>query len=180
MDIPYFRYHPDPIRTGVVEVRSEQCVSCGDVRTHMYTGPIYSRTQIEEACVWCVADGTAATKFGATFVDGHELADLPASTVDEITRRTPSYIGWQQEVWATHCNDGCAYLDRVGAAELQELPAGATEAVRLVLRDWAKTDAERAQLFGHLDRDGELCAYLFQCLHCGEFVAAVDAGGSVR
>lgn len=176
MELPHFRYHPEPVRNGVIEARTERCASCGEVRSHMYVGPIYARAQVDEVCPWCIADGTAAAKFDATFVDGNELAHLPASIVDEITRRTPSYVGWQREVWAIHCNDGCAYLDRVGAAELKELPAGATEAVRLVLRDWAKTDADREQLLSHLDRDGELCAYLFQCLHCGEFVAAADAG----
>lgn len=79
MELPQFRYHPDPVQIGVIEERTERCVSCGEVRKHMYTGAIYARTRVDEVCPWCVADGTAAAKFDATFVDGNGLAHLPQS-----------------------------------------------------------------------------------------------------
>lgn len=176
MELPHFRYHSLPVRTGVIERQRQSCVSCGETRSHMYTGPIYSRVRLDEVCPWCVADGTAAGTFDATFVDAHEVDHLPASVLEELTQRTPSYIGWQQEVWLSHCNDACTYVNSVGVIELETLPADAADAVRLVLRDWARTGEEREELFSLLDRDGSLRAHLFKCLHCDEFMAHVDAG----
>lgn len=174
-ELPQFRYHPHPVDTGAVEERSHTCVSCGKVRSHVYVGPTYALCEVDELCPWCIADGTAAAKFGASFVDSQGLGHLSNDVVETVTTRTPSFIGWQQEQWLSHCDDACAFVDRVGSAELNELPTPATQAVRTALVDWSPTEAIRNELFSHLHRDGDLTAYLFQCLHCGEYVAYLDA-----
>ena len=62
-------------------------------------------------CPWCIADGTAAARFGAAFTDAAGVGgygdwdDVPPSVVDEVSQRTPGFTGWQQERWWTHCGD---------------------------------------------------------------------------
>jgi uncharacterized protein CbrC (UPF0167 family) len=36
--------------------------------------------------------------------------DVPAGVLDELTRRTPGFAGWQQERWLFHCADAAAYV----------------------------------------------------------------------
>jgi len=60
MDLPVFRYHPDPIASGSVVASAAECVCCGEARGFIYTGPAYCEAELEEAlCPWCIADGSA-------------------------------------------------------------------------------------------------------------------------
>lgn len=174
-DLPVFRYHPDPVATGIIVEQKHICLCCESERTHLYVGPTYSRDVVEDdLCPWCIADGSAASKFDATFADGHPLGALGPEIIATVTTRTPSFIGWQQEAWLAHCDDACAYIDRVGVAELAGLPDGVV-AVRRALGEWGRSDQEQEELFDALHRDGNFVAHLFRCLHCGEWIAALDA-----
>ena len=65
----------------------------------------------ERICPWCIADGSAAGRFGATYTDDHPLieAGLPESIIEEVTQRTPGYHSWQAEEWKCCCSDACEY-----------------------------------------------------------------------
>ena len=108
-EMPTFKYHPDPAGNGLVTASDKTCKCCGKARGFIYRGPVYSVHDLDEGiCPWCIADGAAAAKFNATFTDDVPLLDsggLNPAIVEEITRRTPGYIGWQQETWLTHCGD---------------------------------------------------------------------------
>jgi uncharacterized protein len=41
MDLPVFRYHPDPIASGSIVASGAQCACCGARRGFIYTGPVY-------------------------------------------------------------------------------------------------------------------------------------------
>ncbi|OIJ65019.1 hypothetical protein WN71_025805 [Streptomyces mangrovisoli] len=58
--------------------------------------------------------------------------DVPWSVVEEITRRTPGFAGWQQEAWLYHCGDGAAFLGPAGYSELEAHP----EALGSRPREW--------------------------------------------
>ena len=176
-DLPTFRYHPSPVRTGSVVQRPIRCVVCNRDRRYAYVGPTYSIEEIEEGtiCPWCIADGSAASTFDAAFADGHNLSGLPSEIVTVVTTRTPCFSSWQQDVWQVHCDDACAFLDRVGKTELDRLPPDATGALLVALREYGRTEAEREQFLSWLHRDGDLTGYLFQCLSCGHYLAYVDA-----
>jgi hypothetical protein len=76
MDLPSFRCHPDPVGTGFVAPSDAACPSCGLARGHAYTGPVYAIEEIDGLCPWCIADGSADEKFGASFTDvGDEVPD---------------------------------------------------------------------------------------------------------
>ena len=43
MDLPHFKYHPDPIKTGSVKESDEPCECCEKARGYVYAGSPYSR-----------------------------------------------------------------------------------------------------------------------------------------
>ncbi len=76
-ELPNFRYHPDPIRSGAIAASQAVCKSCGQARGYIYSGPVYSEMDglDDSICPWCIADGSAAAKFEAVFVDVNSIAD---------------------------------------------------------------------------------------------------------
>src|SRR5689334_13164402 len=125
MHLPSFRYHPDPIATGSITRAQTLCRACNQVRSYIYTGPVYAEEALDGAlCPWCIADGTAHARFAAAFVDmagigGYgEWDAVPVPIVEEVAYHTPGFSGWQQERWWTHCADAAAFIAVVGRDEL--------------------------------------------------------------
>ena len=171
--LPTFRYHPDPIGTGSVELSDKSCACCGHHRGYIYTGPVYAEEEHnEDICPWCIADGTAHEKFDAEFIDAAGVGgygdwdSVPDSISDEVAHRTPGFTGWQQEKWFTHCGDAAAFLGRAGKSELLAFGAQAVEAIRAEV-GWSGKEWD--DYFQSLDKDGQPTAYIFCCLHCGRF-----------
>jgi len=42
LDLPKFKYHPDPIATGSVAESENICACCEQARGYIYSGPVYS------------------------------------------------------------------------------------------------------------------------------------------
>jgi len=162
--LPTFRYHPDPVATGSFVATSGPCPYCGSDRSYVYNGPIYAIEEPDPPCPLCIADGSFAARFDAEFTDPDPLAGLDSEIVDEVTRRTPGYSGWQVEQWMTHCDDAAAFLGPVGYQELQGHPE-AMEQLRPDLGDDG---------LASLSRDGSPTAYLFRCRHCAVELADWD------
>jgi uncharacterized protein len=164
MDLPTFRYHPDPVATGSFIVATDPCPYCGAEPTYVYDGPIYALEEPDPPCPRCIADGSFAARYDAEFTDPDPLSDLDPEIVDEVTRRTPGFSGWQQEQWQTHCDDAAAFLGPVGYPELLDHPQ-ALEILRLDMGD----ESVKA-----LSRDGSPTGYLFRCRHCAVELADWD------
>jgi hypothetical protein len=110
--------------------------------------------------------------FGAEFVDPEAVGDygdwdsVPNAVVEEVCFRTPSFSGWQQERWFTHCHDASLFVAPMGASELQAIDPGAYSAI-----------AEESGFHGQplidymksLDKDTGPTAYVFRCAHCGVY-----------
>lgn len=174
--LPQFRYHPDPVGTGSIVADEVSCVSCEQRRPYTYTGPVYAEEELNEAiCPWCIADGSAASRFDATFTDAMWAVpdDVPEDVTEEVLCRTPGFTGWLQEEWLHHCGDAAAFLGPVGASEVADLP-DALDALRNEYRgyDWPADKIEEFILT--LDRNGLATAYLFRCLSCGVHLAYAD------
>jgi uncharacterized protein len=173
MELPVFKYHPDPLATGSIEASENKCLACGLVRGFIYKGQPYAKEELIDAiCPWCIADGTAHRKFDADFVDPEGIGDygswepVAEEVIEEVAYRTPSFTGWQQERWFTHCADAAAFLGRMGHAELCNYGADAIAAIK----DEIGFDGDEwDQYFESLDKDGEPTAYLFRCCHCGAY-----------
>lgn len=172
--LPSFRYHPDPLATGSVVVSPDECVCCGIARGYIYTGPVYAVEEYDNCiCPWCIADGSAHEKLGASFCDdlgigaGGLWGRPSQSVVETVAHRTPGFCGWQQEQWWVCCDDAAQYLGRVGKKELIEIGDQAVAAIQnsTGLPDGAEWD----RFFEALDKDGSPTAYLFQCIHCSQY-----------
>jgi len=164
---PAFRYHPDPIATGSLVESPEECERCGQARGLVYAGPTYAVDKVEFICPWCIADGSAAREFDASFttVDGAP-SDIPTAVLEEVLHRTPGFAGWQQERWLFHCSDAAEYLGRVGYREVADMPD--------VLQALAE-DGWGPEHLPSMSADGDLTGYLFRCRHCGTKLAYADA-----
>ncbi len=169
--LPTFRYHPDPLATGSVVRSDAACRCCRRARGYVYAGPVYADAALDDAlCPWCIADGSAAARFGAEFVDPEGVGDhgawepVPPAVVVEVSQRTPGFSGWQQERWWTHCGDAAQYLGAAGARELASEWADALPAIRA---DAGLADADWDDYRAALDRVRAPTAYVFRCRHCG-------------
>ena len=125
MNLPQFKYHPDPIATGSVKPSEARCECCGKYRGYIYTPAIYGINDLEHVCPWCIADDTAHANYGAEFSDAAGVGgyvsqtELPKAVVEEIAYRTPGFIGWQQEEWLTCCGHAAAFVGHAGTEELE-------------------------------------------------------------
>lgn len=178
MSLPMFTYHPDPVASGSVVPSDKSCVACQQVRGWIYVGPVYSEAEIDEAlCPWCIADGTAHRLFGAEFVDREAVGDygrleaVSSAVLEEIVFRTPSFCGWQQERWLTHCGDASLFL---GLAGSQELKGADPEVRHSIAEDSGFQGEDLSDYLDSLDRDYGPTAYLFRCRHCGTWSAYSD------
>jgi uncharacterized protein CbrC (UPF0167 family) len=101
------------VGTGSIVESEVECVCCGARRGFIYSGPVYAIDELDDAlCPWCIADGSAAGRFDASFTDiaVDVPADVPDEVLDNFEHRTPSFSTWQQDHWLYHCADACAYL----------------------------------------------------------------------
>jgi len=173
MELPAFKYHPNPLATGSIEESTQTCLVCGLARGFIYKGQPYAEKELIDAiCPWCIADGQAHEKFGAEFVDASAVGgfgdweSVSDEVVAEVAYRTPGFTGWQQERWFTHCGDAAEFLGPVG---YEELMTHGSQAISAIKDEIAFDGEEWDQYFGSLDKDGEPTAYLFRCRHCGLF-----------
>src|SRR3954449_6966358 len=98
MELPVFRYHPDPVGTGNVQQSNQECVCCGEQRGLIYVGPVFAEDELNEAlCPWCVADGSAHERFDAEFTDAASVGlgweDVPQKVVKEVPSALPALVG---------------------------------------------------------------------------------------
>lgn len=164
--LPVFRHHPDPIRTGAFFTAEEgvTCDCCKKNTTVWYDGPFYAIDEIKALCPACIASGKAAEEFDGQFQDGASCDAVDdEAKVKERCCRTPGYRGWQQEYWLAHCGDFCAFA---GYAEFRQI------AQMGLVAEIEKDCAENGQhdidhLRQHMENDGHLQGCLFRCLTCG-------------
>jgi uncharacterized protein CbrC (UPF0167 family) len=175
-DLPAFPYHPDPVGTGSVKRSGATCLCCGRARGFVYAGPVYAVEELDEAlCPWCIADGSAAERFDATFTDVQACAgQVPREVVDRVLRRTPGFAAWQQEEWMCHCGDAAVFLGRVGATELAAYPV-AMAGLRTEGDGRGWTPGEREAFLASLGKDAGQTAYLFRCRRCDTHLAYSDS-----
>ncbi len=173
--LPTFRYHPDPIATGSVQSDDTSvCGCCQQRRGFVYTGPIYGARHLRnKLCPWCIATGKCASNFNCSFVDDDPLerARVPRAVILEVTRKTPGYSTWQQDVWATCCGDACVFYGEASKSDLLEL-TGAPLARQL--RSWQWRDQQWHDFVATYEPRKFAWVFSFQCQHCKEAHFALD------
>jgi uncharacterized protein CbrC (UPF0167 family) len=171
MELPTFKYHPDPLSTGSIEHSQNECLACRQIRGFIYKGQAYAEEEFIDAfCPWCIADGKAHEQFGVEFVDSEGIGgygvweSVSDEIIAEVAYRTPGFTGWQQERWFTHCSDAGEFLGLVG---YDELCSYGPQAIIAIKEEIGFEGEEWDQYFRSLDKNGEPTAYLFRCRHCG-------------
>lgn len=171
-EFPEFKYHPNPISTGVIEESKGICPVCRKKRGYSYNGPFYSIESVSEICPWCIADGSAAKKYNGEFQDAALCEEIEsAQYLDELIHRTPGYGGWQQELWLSHCGDFCAFIEYVGWKEIQDISANLKDDIEGIKSDMGLTQEEFEK---SLVNGGSHQGYLFQCVKCGRYRLTSD------
>ncbi|SPT70510.1 CbrC family protein [Anaerobiospirillum thomasii] len=172
LDLPAFKYHPNPLETGAFEQSADGvvCNCCCKITHIFYTVPFYAVEDIDYLCPLCIASGKAADKYKGSFQDDCFVDDgvEDPARLDELIHKTPGYCGWQQEYWRAHCGDYCAYLGCVGARELRALGV-----LDEVLDDPLWNDEQKAMIEQSV-KGGHLQCYLFECLHCKKHLVYMD------
>ncbi len=166
MELPKFKYHIDPVGNGMIKNSDVVCLCCGEARGSIYTGAVYSKEELTDAiCPWCIADGTAAKKYGAEFSDSYPLlsSGIAKDIIEEVTQRTPGYVSWQQECWLSHCDNACEFHGRASEADI----LNASEETK---RQWMLDFDGDEQLWNMITEGysprGDQEFYKFKCSHC--------------
>ena len=173
MELPKFKYHPDPVATGNIVKSDECCECCGEKRGYIYNSTIYAEEEIEFICPWCISNGEASTKFDGMFSDDYPLVDagISESIINEVTRKTPGYNSWQQEEWQSHCDDACEFHGDATKKELEELKDTQLSeflAVQLVDQNtWEN-------ILDAYEPGGNPAIYKFICKHCNKLIYTMD------
>ena len=76
--LPFFKYHPDPLKTGSFQELDEPavCPCCGEKTPVIYTGPFYAIDEVDGLCPSCIASGAAAEKFDGAFQDSESTDEV--------------------------------------------------------------------------------------------------------
>lgn len=171
--LPFFKYHPDPLATGMIEKKEIVCECCEKPSAYAYAQGLYSIRRVEFICPWCIADGSAAQKFEGEFVDAHPLCagHLEPSIIEEVSKRTPGYISWQGDVWQVHCNDACEFH---GDAHKHDLEALTGESLQEFLTTYYMDEEFWDDLKESYKKGGDPAIYKFKCRHCAQLIYTMD------
>lgn len=179
MELPKFKYSPNAYAIGVFDDVEGICSICNQSRKLKYVGSFYSMDEPDYICAYCIQTGEAAEKYNGTFNDdmgiegvSNESAELHHPNIDqnklfEVTKKTPSYNSWQQEVWLTHCNEPCAFIAYADGKDIQAYSYELQE-------DIENAGYDQADLKENLTKGGHLVGYLFKCLNCGKHRLHID------
>jgi len=181
-NLPAFKYHPNPIKTGAFQTdKTVVCECCEKETSIYYSSPFYSVAEIEFLCPECIKNGKASEQFNGEFQDYASIdgispdptkpsAFFNEEAIKEVCKRTPGYRGWQQEVWLTHCNDCCAFIGYVGWDEIQQM--GLVTEIENNLPTYSYYTIEDVRKYCR--NNGDMQGYLFCCVVCQKHLLHVD------
>ena len=171
MELPKFKFSPNAYELNVFEKVDGICSCCNENRNLKYTGSFYSKKEPDYICPWCIENGKVAEMFDGVFNDYDGIENY--KNIDnkelllEVSKRTPSYISWQQEVWLTHCNEPCKLISYADTKTIEPL-------MDELIDDIENNDYETEMVKEYLSKDGSLVGYLFQCVNCGQHRLHID------
>ena len=176
-ELPHFPYFPDPLANGCIIEKQATCPCCGEDRSYMYVGPIYSAEVDDEteACPWCIADGSAAAKWSAEFNDVLNLPQgVPDQVAEIIKTRTPGYETWQGNRWLFSETDALIFFGEVVGADLLE--EGNQAKIEACLAALSRFNLPKGFCLSEVKGAGEPALYLFQDRDTLAFRAYADWG----
>lgn len=175
--LPEFRFHPNPLMSGSVVYSPNACKCCRQARGVIYAGAVYADDDLQDSlCPWCIGDGSAFRKFGATFFDSEGLPDgIPADIAAEITERTPGFCTWQSGQWLECCGEPMAFLEPAGSTEVQTKYRELEGSLMMyIVYELKVSGGAASRLYESLRRDTSPTAFVFQCRSCESRKAYID------
>ncbi len=171
-DLPKFKYHPDPLKTGSIELKETECPVCGKHSNYSYFGPFYSyeyEGEERRICPNCIADGSAAKKYEGEFTTIDECDVENDDYKNELTKKTPGFYSIQEDHWMDHCGDFCEFIGKIGQVSgveigefIEDIVPDDIQEVLDILR------IEKDNLEEFMRNHGDIQGYLFKCLKCGK------------
>ncbi len=198
MELPEFKYHPDPIKTGSVFESDEICNCCQKQTGYIYSGSLYCRNRPDYLCPWCIADGSAAKKYDGefiSFITSEVEVSIPESVIntfisnliqkikdlfknnksdeiyEELLKRTPGFSSFQQEEWQFHCNDACEFHGLATVGDFKKISEQETERLYEVTY-LDSTELEGLKQGNDSIEQGHF--FKFVCRHCSEIKFMMD------
>lgn len=198
--LPTFTYYPDPVAGGAFRETGEPCPCCGEVRGWGYTlTPFCVGESPENICPWCIADGSAAQKYGTEGSPAKFTGDLfevlrdaggritrlanpfvdpstvPAGQREELATRTPRFLTWQEPQWLACCSTPAQYLGQPTGAELKALDDldNVLECLTVDSR-WGADGTPVENRLNCVGPEESEVVYLFRCSECGRHLAYSD------
>ncbi|UDQ98270.1 CbrC family protein [Lentisphaerota bacterium WC36G] len=172
-ELPDFVYFPKAYESGIIQKKSGVCDCCERMVGYLYNGVIYSIYDVENLCVWCIADGIAALRYSGTFNELEEQISKDTSII--ICQQTPTILSWQDIQWATCCDDAMIYIEEIGTKRVLEKYHNniAFENAISKFEPFPNFD----QLYAELPDKGESgwLIHVFQCQHCKKYKLIFDA-----
>ncbi|QMV14628.1 CbrC family protein [Vibrio spartinae] len=171
--LPSFKYHPDPIASGVFVKSDSVCPVCNQNNGYKYVGPFYAFTEVENICPWCIKNGKAAEKYDLTFVDEDEIDSVAdEQAIEELTKMTPGYFFPQGDTWPAHCDDFCILLGGAKVVEIEDKLSLLTKDLEFIKERLEITDD---MLLKDLTKDNSpLWWILFKCKGCDSYKLIAD------
>ncbi len=173
MELPVFKYHPNPLKTGSIIQSGEICEACEKATGYIYTGPVYAEDELDDCiCPWCIASGLAHEKFDAEFTDIDGIGDrgtwdFVAQIEKEVVAfKTPGFCGWQQERWWTHCGQPAAFIGPVGNSDISDYGHDFIDSLQ---KESGMSGEQWSFYQESLSKDHSPTAYAFKCTKCGVF-----------
>ncbi len=178
MEFPSFGLFPDPVGERSFERSEAACDLCGQSRGWRYACSTYGGLeQPNRLCSWCIADRTAARRGyrfnDATLDPSSVVRSLPPEDVEEVERRTPGFVTWQDHGWYACCGRACRYIGEAKSEDLRGRWAGAVEDLK---RQMAESNWTNEEMDENIDAvgTGEACVYVFECMTCSKLQACWD------
>ncbi|MDO4258292.1 MAG: CbrC family protein [Actinomycetaceae bacterium] len=173
VDLPTFRYFPDPVFTGAIEGSDGEnpCECCGEIRDWKYRSHVWyedgeEREEANFVCPWCISSGRVQEQWGSEFTFEFDEADLEPTieSYEEVIHRTPGYFSWQEARWRAHCGEAMAFKGYVGWGDIKDNPSVCASV------------EHHADILDMMIPGGMINGLLFECLHCETQILSIDCG----
>lgn len=158
-----FKYIEDATESFVKSNEEKVCSCCGK-KTNIYMEIFYSIENIDALCLECVASGEAAKQFDGTFNEATYINNIVA--MEEVEKRTPHIMSFQDFIWPACCNDMCRYLRPATKQDFKN-----DKFWQDISQTYKEQDIMSIEEIKQINPNYLL---LFECLHCKKYHIIVD------
>lgn len=148
------------------------CDCCREVKELKYIGPQYSSgTNDAILCAQCIQNGEAVESGLVGFFNEIDPECVDDNVSNEICCRTPGFFTWQDQEWATHCNDACEFH---GDASAQDIIDADESTIRIWMERYDQSRKHWGSFMTGYLPGGDQGVYKFICKHCNAMVINWD------